>query len=564
MRRFGGLFTSLGMLGLGVLLAGASCGQAERPPDPVPQEPAGPSFRLGVITDLEGTLEPCGCTSRPLGGIDRMASRVRSLNGDGVPMLLVAAGSLLFDGLSHGDVESGAAGGQEVLEAQTLAGILGRIGLTAATLGRADLSQGLTALGEATRELRVPLLAEGLTVGTGEAASRLAEPRIERLGGVAVGIFGVADLRGPDGSLPEGVTAAGDPRQWARRAAEALRRQGAEVVVALVSGDRRTARQVAAAIGGPSFVILGGVSSAEPIPPFSVGESWVLSAGRQGQRLLVVDVFRRGDGAFADASEWTRAAQQEHLRERINDLRERIAQWEQAGTAEATDMAGQRARLERMERELAALERTEPAAGNRFEARLEELAPDSTRDREIYDVMAELDRRVNEHNREAFADLVPAPAPPGQARYVGTAACRRCHERADRWWRGTPHGRAYATLVDRSKEFNLSCVGCHVTGYGQPGGSTVTHNLEGALVDVGCESCHGPASRHVARARQPGLVTTEVPESVCVGCHTPEHSDLFDYEEYRSRLIVRGHGRPPGAAGDDEDDDDHGGADHDD
>ena len=40
----------------------------------------------------------------------------------------------------------------------------------------------------------------------------------------------------------------------------------------------------------------------------------------------------------------------------------------------------------------------------------------------------------------------------------------------------TSHGRAYATLEQRNKQFNLSCVGCHVTGYDQPGGATVVHN----------------------------------------------------------------------------------------
>ena len=45
-----------------------------------------------------------------------------------------------------------------------------------------------------------------------------------------------------------------------------------------------------------------------------------------------------------------------------------------------------------------------------------------------------------------------------------------------------------ATLTTQFKEFNLDCVGCHVTGYGRPGGSTVTHVEK--LKDVQCEACH--------------------------------------------------------------------------
>ena len=35
-----------------------------------------PSLRMAVVTDLKGYLEPCGCTSDPLGGIDRLAAQI--------------------------------------------------------------------------------------------------------------------------------------------------------------------------------------------------------------------------------------------------------------------------------------------------------------------------------------------------------------------------------------------------------------------------------------------------------------------------------------------------------
>ena len=100
------------------------------------------------------------------------------------------------------------------------------------------------------------------------------------------------------------------------------------------------------------------------------------------------------------------------------------------------------------------------------------------------------------------------------------------------------------TLEQRNKQFNLSCVGCHVTGYSQPGGASVVHN-EG-LTDVGCESCHGPGSLHAADADADAdkNVHRDAPESVCKQCHTPEHSDHFAYPAYKAKLIVPGHGLP--------------------
>jgi hypothetical protein len=87
-----------------------------------------------------------------------------------------------------------------------------------------------------------------------------------------------------------------------------------------------------------------------------------------------------------------------------------------------------------------------------------------------------------------------------------------------------------------------------VTGYWVPGGATVTHNLDGAFVNVGCESGHGRARAHVERPREAGLVALEVPERVCVECHNAEHSDLFHYPAYRGMLLVPGHGLPPEGA----------------
>jgi hypothetical protein len=154
------------------------------------------------------------------------------------------------------------------------------------------------------------------------------------------------------------------------------------------------------------------------------------------------------------------------------------------------------------------------------------------------------DARVNEHNERVFADWAPEPAAEGQPHYVGSQTCASCHGAAVRWWRTTQHGNAYATLANQNKNFNLSCVGCHVTGYLRPGGSTVTHveNLQ----NVGCESCHGPGSMHVESPTGAAVnVRRDPEESTCRGCHTPEHSDRFDFSVYRPLLIAPGHGQPP-------------------
>ncbi|MEZ4337621.1 MAG: hypothetical protein R3B82_13465 [Sandaracinaceae bacterium] len=66
-----------------------------------------------------------------------------------------------------------------------------------------------------------------------------------------------------------------------------------------------------------------------------------------------------------------------------------------------------------------------------------------------------------------------------------------------------------------------------------------------SLRNVGCESCHGPGSMHVANPTGAAVNVRRSPEArTCLRCHTPEHSDRFDFAAYRQMLIVPGHGAP--------------------
>jgi hypothetical protein len=54
---------------------------------------------------------------------------------------------------------------------------------------------------------------------------------------------------------------------------------------------------------------------------------------------------------------------------------------------------------------------------------------------------------------------------------------------------------------------------------------------------------------HVAQPGKPSVQLTRAPnEATCKHCHTPEHSDLFDYATYVTRLRVPGHGMPSASA----------------
>jgi 2',3'-cyclic-nucleotide 2'-phosphodiesterase (5'-nucleotidase family) len=505
--------------------------ESQKPAAPKPK----PDLRLLVLTDPRGYLEPCGCQLRPLGGVDKLATLVTRARAERVPTLLLAAGDLTF-GMELRPEDMSSAATQEAWRAETLVGIWNHIGLAAATPGKLDLGQPLALLKPLVEKSKFPWLIDNLEGGSGPFGS--VPSRVLDAGGVKVGIMGLV-APDPALSLAEGAQLQADLRDVATRTAKALRAQGARLVVALLAGDRRAARMVSG--HGVDVVVMGGVDLEQPLPPSLHDGTIALHAGHQGQRLVQLDLELDGQGALHDEGAWARREAQRDLRAKADDLRTKITAWEKAKGTSQKDLATQRARLAELDAALGAT----PAPqyqGRWFTAEVSELTPEVQGDPAIAKQLDAYDRRVNEHNRISLADRVPLPAPAGAASFAGSESCKGCHQPAYSWWRKTKHGNAYATLTKVHKEFNLSCVGCHVTGYNQPGGSTVTH-VEN-LRDVGCESCHGPGSQHNAEPKKAGLVARSTPEDVCVSCHTHEHSDRFVYDAFMTMLKVPGHGLP--------------------
>lgn len=555
------LLTPAALLGLLVLTgSGGSCSDghhgATTPetaavPEVQPAQLGRPDLRVVVLTDLKGYLEPCGCTSHPLGGLDRLAARLTAIRSDGAPTILVQAGNLFFDEDRHG-VDAELAATQERWRAETIADGMNEIGLAAAAPGQGDLREGLDTLAALVARSHFPLIGSGAhvratPVAAAEAADAGASATVDLVhdhvvvdvGGLHVGIVGIAGME-----PTTGVEVPADPAAAMSAAAAAARAEGATVVLALVDGTRRDARRWAAGVPGIDLLVAGGLEEDDAHPP-SVNGAIVVTARQQGQGIAVVELHGLSRaGEWVDASTWSRTEERDrHLREAA-DLRARIAEWERDGTTSAEDLAAQRQHLLDVEAVAAQAARPPDVSGRAFSAAFVPLPDDSDRDPTVRALLEGYAQRVNEHNRVALAGVLPPPVGEGQASYVGTARCGECHAEAVTWWGTTLHGHAYQTLVDVHKEYNLSCVGCHVTGYQRPGGSTVTHlGARGELRDVGCENCHGPGSLH-SDDPDGGHIARDMAEDTCLRCHTPEHSDRFVYDVYRNMMLAPGHGRP--------------------
>ena len=145
------------------------------------------------------------------------------------------------------------------------------------------------------------------------------------------------------------------------------------------------------------------------------------------------------------------------------------------------------------------------------------------------------------HTLQAM-DPVPGLRNPGDGtpHYIGSEACKKCHEHAYDVWKDSPHSHAYDTLVKAKhpslRQYDGECIVCHTVGFGYKTGYTSEKETP-KLLNVGCESCHGPGSLHVKnpenlqwreRMNQPWIngrkngnekIKNSQIEKFCVTCH---------------------------------------------
>jgi hypothetical protein len=497
------------------LLAGVSGGAAAA----APAERRATIFYTGAI---HGTLEPCGCTSDPLGDVARMTGVVRRARKEG-PVLLVDAGNLAYPATEVPPRRQEAAD----LRAGFLAAELTKLPFAGSALGESDLSRG-------PDKVKPPRLAANLQ------APFVAPSRLEEVGGIKIGVFGLAD--------PTAAGAAGlkveDPAAAARREATSLRQKGAEIVVALVPLERPRARQIART-ADVDLVVLGknvedGLPQAEP-----VGKAFLVAASVELQRLGRIDlVMRPGAAGLVDAGGPEAVKRRmDELARLLADLDQQLAGWQKDQAADPAFVAGKKKEREQLQAERTRLEQQRwqpPATGSYFTNQLIPMTRALPRDPALASAMRALDKAVGAANLRHAEP--PPPAPPGRAAYVGEQACVKCHTKAVAFWKTTVHAHAWKTLVDGGKTGDDDCVSCHVTGYGEVGGSSLGFTKK--LESIQCETCHGPGSLHVAQEglEDPPAVRLDTPESTCQRCHNPKHSDTFQYQAYLRDIVGPGHG----------------------
>ena len=572
----------LGFLALAALTAATAVGGGRwgrtglaAPPEPAPaEEPslggvklfaqwpkgAAPDAVIVLSGQSFGLLQPCGCSRPQLGGLERRANFMSGLRAKGWPVV----------GVDLGDLFPAKTLVPEQARMKYVASMkaLKDMGYVAVGLGKSELDHGLIqVLGAyALQKADPPQILAGNLVGmrNGQVVPRDQEfPRGNGLpamveltttlpvGGVPVGIAGVV---GPSLAKAQGGAAligfeGNDKALPAALAEFAANKLNPQVRVLIYQGTVDEAKKTAEAF--PEFpVVLCQSDDPEP-PQFPTRHAGPKHAA--GQQTLIIEVGHKGRyvgalGVFKRNGSYEFYYQLVPLTEQF--------------------LTPNDPQAEKADKVLALLE-------------------DYSAQVKARDILGKTPQQPHPNQIEAGnANLA----------YVGSEKCMGCHAQEFMKWRTTPHSHAFDALEKVAKRpglrnFDPECVQCHVVGFGYQTG----YRDEGrtpAMRHVGCESCHGPGSGHVAepknkrflelmsrwkkdpKDRLPDAATMQrlaelnpvargqvqippaqqrvinVVSSLCMRCHDQEndpHFDLFKYWPKIDHTGLANGGLPPAA-----------------
>jgi peroxiredoxin len=153
---------------------------------------------------------------------------------------------------------------------------------------------------------------------------------------------------------------------------------------------------------------------------------------------------------------------------------------------------------------------------------------------------------------------------PTNAEYIGSDACKSCHEAEFQTWTASPHAHAGRTLEEKQKAAEADCLRCHTTAFDRPGGFPAGGEFaaHADLGRVGCESCHGPGGAHVGEgvAKLGSILSLGdkcdscVILQICGSCHDDANDPGFEFEvqekidRQRHGTIEAGTGNPKGTS----------------
>lgn len=197
-----------------------------------------------------------------------------------------------------------------------------------------------------------------------------------------------------------------------------------------------------------------------------------------------------------------------------------------------------------------------------------ETDDNKVKDHKIIQILEDYSRQVRDSNLLSQYPRVQHPMqvdmPRERVTFVGSEACKACHEADYAKWKDSKHSHAFEALEKYAKkpslrQFDGECIVCHTIGFQYEHGY-VDETRTPKLKNVGCENCHGPGSLHVANPNNKALYKYLSPwkggdpnarlgepdkynqnvlnavDAICQKCHDPENDPKFRFEKFWPKI----------------------------
>lgn len=432
-----------------------------------------PDVALVITGQTYGYLQKCGCSDPQKGGLERRYNFIQGLKAHGIEVIPVDLGDVPPQVSEDGKILHA----QALLKYQTAMRSMKGMGYRVVGLGKEEFALdiqkvhgeyafqpgndepaivGANILGFLAGKEFVAKAA-GFPNGKGDGTAIHDWALIPTKSNINVGVVAILgdslikEVKQIDPNLVFADTARLNSEKAVKNALAEMDKQKVKtgLNVLLYSGPFEAARVAAKAFPQFRVLVCRSEESEPPGTPNMVGDTMVIRVGHKGQNVGVVGVFKDRKGGY--------------------ELKyQRVALSPEYETPQGK-------------------EKENPA--------LHEL--------ERYAKLVKERKYLLENRRQAH----PLQVTNSKATYAGSEACMKCHDtvvKGDSWavWANSKHAKAYAALEHIAKKpslrnFDGECIRCHTVGYDYNTGFVDAIKTP-HLKNVGCESCHGPGSHHVA------------------------------------------------------------------
>ncbi|MCI0701113.1 MAG: hypothetical protein L0241_08520 [Planctomycetia bacterium] len=435
-----------------------------------------PDAVLVLTGQTFGFLQPCGCSRPQVGGLERRGMFIESLKAKGWPVAAIDLGDIYPEKPANRD--------QGMMRYVTTLHAMREMGYVAVGMGKTEIEGDILRLlsGYALQKQQRPFTLAGNAQavvdgkvfkredyfpGPGKRSSvELIE--VAKIGKIPVGVAGVVGKSLADAVKTKKLDPAGaldfvPEANTLKQAVDELAKHPMkpQIQVLIYQGTSKEAAAVAKAWPQFHIILCQADGDLPPMMPQKAGNTLIVHVGHRGQHVGVLAAYKKQDGF---------------------DFRYQLVPMEEFYITPGTEEEARK-----KNKVLPLLE--EYAVGVKKDIRLGKDYPRTPHLAQI--------------NALGFKQ-------PVQLTYVGSDACKACHKAEHDAWGKTLHSHAMEALEKKAtrptlRQYDGECVRCHSVGFEHTRGYE-DEKLTPHLKHVGCESCHGPGSGHVAKPKDKSLL----------------------------------------------------------